>query len=71
MCPWAASIPRTRSKTCAECGRVDQRGRVDQGLFIWRGCGGVAHADRNASHTLATRGANVWSAGRIGMSGRK
>ncbi|MET9913021.1 zinc ribbon domain-containing protein [Streptomyces sp. NPDC006476] len=41
---------------CAECGHVDKRKRVDRGLFICRGCGVVAHADRNASHNIATRG---------------
>ncbi|MFF2476673.1 zinc ribbon domain-containing protein, partial [Streptomyces sp. NPDC058066] len=30
------------SQTCAECGHVDKRNRVDQGLFICRGCGVVA-----------------------------
>lgn len=56
--------PAYTSQTCAECGHVDPRNRVDQGLFICRGCGVVAHADRNASHNIATRGENVWNAGR-------
>ncbi|MFE5178467.1 RNA-guided endonuclease InsQ/TnpB family protein [Streptomyces sp. NPDC056634] len=56
--------PAYTSQTCAECGHVDKRNRVDQGLFICRGCGVVAHADRNASHNTATRGAAVWTAGR-------
>ncbi|MCX5319905.1 zinc ribbon domain-containing protein [Streptomyces sp. NBC_00120] len=38
--------------------------RVNQGLFICRVCGVVAHADRNASHNIAARGAAVWTAGR-------
>ncbi|MEU9473512.1 zinc ribbon domain-containing protein [Streptomyces avermitilis] len=46
------------------CGHVDKRNRVGQGLFICRGCGVVAHADRNASHNIATRGESVWNAGR-------
>ncbi|MFF7844716.1 zinc ribbon domain-containing protein [Streptomyces ossamyceticus] len=29
-----------------------------------RNCGVVAHADRNASHNIARRGAVVWNAGR-------
>ncbi|MFF2479012.1 zinc ribbon domain-containing protein [Streptomyces sp. NPDC058066] len=37
---------------------------VDQGLFICRGCGVVAHADRNASHNIARKGEAVWTAGR-------
>ncbi|MFF4137514.1 RNA-guided endonuclease InsQ/TnpB family protein [Streptomyces mirabilis] len=56
--------PAYTSQTCAECGHVDKRNRVDQGLFICRGCGVVAHADRNASHNIATRGGSVWTAGR-------
>ncbi|WP_407555223.1 transposase [Streptomyces sp. Pv4-95] len=56
--------PAYTSQTCAGCGHVDRRNRVDQGLFICRGCGVVAHADRNASHNIATRGESVWNAGR-------
>ncbi|MFE5052135.1 RNA-guided endonuclease InsQ/TnpB family protein [Streptomyces sp. NPDC056637] len=56
--------PAYTSQTCSQCGHVDKRNRVDQGLFICRGCGVVAHADRNASHNIATRGAAVWTAGR-------
>ncbi|MFI6564229.1 RNA-guided endonuclease InsQ/TnpB family protein [Streptomyces sp. NPDC050534] len=56
--------PAYTSQTCAECGHVDKRNRVDQGLFICRGCGVVAHADRNASHVLARRGEHAWTAGR-------
>ncbi|MGW7202846.1 RNA-guided endonuclease InsQ/TnpB family protein [Streptomyces sp. NPDC054837] len=56
--------PAYTSQTCAECGHVDQRNRVDKQLFICRGCGVVAHADRNASHNIATRGESVWNAGR-------
>ncbi|KUN29456.1 transposase [Streptomyces antibioticus] len=56
--------PAYTSQTCAECGHVDKRNRVDQQLFICRGCGVVVHADRNASHNIATRGESVWNAGR-------
>jgi IS605 OrfB family transposase len=56
--------PAYTSQTCAQCGHVDKRNRVDQQLFICRGCGVVAHADRNASHNIATRGESVWNAGR-------
>ncbi|WP_329557445.1 RNA-guided endonuclease InsQ/TnpB family protein [Streptomyces sp. NBC_00696] len=56
--------PAYTSQMCAECGHVDKRNRVDQGLFLCRGCGVVAHADRNASHNIATRGESVWNAGR-------
>ncbi|MFE5922349.1 RNA-guided endonuclease InsQ/TnpB family protein [Streptomyces sp. NPDC056468] len=56
--------PAYTSQSCAECGHVDKRNRVHQGLFICRGCGVVAHADRNASHNIAQRGESVWNAGR-------
>ncbi|MEU9393929.1 transposase [Streptomyces sp. NPDC048324] len=56
--------PAYTSQTCAQCGHIDKRNRVDQQLFICRGCGVVAHADRNASHNIATRGESVWNAGR-------
>ncbi|MFE5991313.1 RNA-guided endonuclease InsQ/TnpB family protein [Streptomyces sp. NPDC056453] len=56
--------PAYTSQTCCECQHIDKRNRVDQGLFICRGCGVVAHADRNASHNIAARGAAVWTAGR-------
>ncbi|MFF1396598.1 RNA-guided endonuclease InsQ/TnpB family protein [Streptomyces sp. NPDC058287] len=56
--------PAYTSQMCCECEHVDRRNRVDQGLFICRGCGVVAHADRNASHNIASRGVAVWNAGR-------
>jgi IS605 OrfB family transposase len=56
--------PAYTSQTCAECGYVDKRNRVNQALFICRGCGVVAHADRNSSHNVAQRGETVWNAGR-------
>ncbi|MFE1437183.1 RNA-guided endonuclease InsQ/TnpB family protein [Streptomyces sp. NPDC058739] len=52
------------SQMCCECGQVDKKNRVGQSLFICRNCGVVAHADRNASHNIARRGAVVWNAGR-------
>ncbi|MFE7157022.1 RNA-guided endonuclease InsQ/TnpB family protein [Streptomyces sp. NPDC057636] len=56
--------PAYTSQMCCECGHTDKKNRVDQGLFICRGCGVVAHADRNASHNIASRGVAVWNAGR-------
>src|SRR5438067_2091242 len=56
--------PAYSSKECAECGHVDRLNRVSQALFICRGCGVVAHADRNASRVLARRGRGAWDAGR-------
>ncbi|MBM9624845.1 transposase, partial (plasmid) [Streptomyces zhihengii] len=52
------------SQMCCECGHTDRKNRVDQGRFICRGCGVVAHADRNASHNIARRGVTVWNEGR-------
>ncbi len=56
--------PAYTSQTCAECGYTDKKNRVDQGYFICRSCGVVAHADRNASRNIARRGGVVWDAGR-------
>ncbi|MGG2462386.1 RNA-guided endonuclease InsQ/TnpB family protein [Streptomyces sp. RGM 3693] len=56
--------PAYSSKECAECGHIDRFNRIDQARFICRGCGVVAHADRNASRVLARRGQAVWDAGR-------
>ncbi|WP_406164352.1 MULTISPECIES: transposase [Streptomyces] len=47
--------PAYTSQTCAQCGHLDKRNRVDQGLFISPGCGVVAHANRTASHNIAAR----------------
>ena len=44
---------------CAECHHIDKKNRATQALFICRNCGVVAHADRNASHNIAQRGAVV------------
>ncbi|WP_348638559.1 RNA-guided endonuclease InsQ/TnpB family protein [Actinomadura madurae] len=49
--------PAYTSQTCADCGHVSARNRVDQTLFICRDCGVVAHADRNASRNIAHRAA--------------
>lgn len=43
---------------------TDKRNRPDQGPFMCRWCGGLAHADRHVSHDIATRGESVWNAGR-------
>jgi transposase len=56
--------PAYTSQGCAECGHVDKQNRVSQGMFICRGCGVVAHADRNASRNIAARGQVAWNAGR-------
>jgi putative transposase len=56
--------PAWTSRTCADCGHADRRNRVSQAKFTCRGCGVVAHADRNASRNIAARGQVAWDAGR-------
>ncbi|MFE5021062.1 RNA-guided endonuclease InsQ/TnpB family protein [Streptomyces sp. NPDC056690] len=56
--------PAYTSQQCCACGHIDKVNRASQALFICRNCGVVAHADRNASHNIAARGAAVWTAGR-------
>jgi putative transposase len=56
--------PAWTSRTCADCGHADKRNRVSQAVFTCRGCGVVAHADRNASRNIAARGQAAWKAGR-------
>jgi IS605 OrfB family transposase len=54
--------PRYTSQTCSACGHRDKRNRVDQGTFICRSCGVVAHADHNAALNIAHRGVEGWGA---------
>jgi len=56
--------PAYTSQGCAECGHIDKKNRVTQAMFTCRGCGVVAHADRNASRNIAARGQVAWDAGR-------
>ena len=56
--------PRCTSKECADCHHIANLNRASQALFICRGCGVVAHADRNASRNIAARAAAAWDAGR-------
>jgi hypothetical protein len=56
--------PAWTSRTCADCGHAGKRNRVTQAMFTCRGCGVVAHADRNASRNIAARGMVAWDAGR-------
>jgi IS605 OrfB family transposase len=56
--------PAWTSRTCADCGHASKRNRVSQARFTCRGCGVVAHADRNASRNIAARGQVAWDAGR-------
>ena len=56
--------PAYTSQMCSDCGHTSKKNRVTQAMFICRGCGVVAHADRNASRNIAARGQVAWNAGR-------
>ncbi|WP_170177563.1 RNA-guided endonuclease InsQ/TnpB family protein [Thermomonospora umbrina] len=56
--------PAHTSRTCADCGHRERANRVEQAVFMCRGCGVVAHADHNASRNIARLGIVVWDAGR-------
>lgn len=44
------------SQTCAECGVIDARSRVDQTRFVCTGCAHEANADTNAAIVILKRG---------------
>jgi len=48
-------LPQYTSQTCAECGTVDARSRVDQARFVCTGCGHEANADTNAAINVLRR----------------
>ncbi|MER7953653.1 transposase [Streptomyces sp. NPDC096030] len=56
--------PAYTSRQCSECGHIDRRNRQSQASFACRSCGALMHADDNASHNIARKGATVWTAGR-------
>ncbi|MFE6961735.1 zinc ribbon domain-containing protein [Streptomyces sp. NPDC057696] len=56
--------PAHTSQQCCQCGHIDKKNRASQAHFTCRNSGVVAHADRNASHTIARKGEAVWTAGR-------
>ncbi|RNL74020.1 transposase [Streptomyces sp. I6] len=56
--------PAYTSQQCSECGHIDRKNRIDQATFACRSCGALMHADDNASHNLARKGATAWTAGR-------
>ncbi|WDT92387.1 IS200/IS605 family element transposase accessory protein TnpB [Streptomyces sp. SCSIO-PteL053] len=56
--------PAYTSQQCSECGHIDRMNRIDQAAFACRSCGALVHADDNASHNLARKGATAWTAGR-------
>jgi transposase len=62
--PLAYVDPAYTSKESAEYHHIEKANWVDQARSTCRGCGVVAHADRNASHVIAHRGETVWTAER-------
>ncbi|MGP4087306.1 RNA-guided endonuclease InsQ/TnpB family protein [Streptomyces sp. KR55] len=52
--------PAYTSRTCAECGHIDQANRVSQAWFACRNCGFVDHADRNSSRNIRARAWELW-----------
>ncbi|MFC7923985.1 RNA-guided endonuclease InsQ/TnpB family protein [Streptomyces cinereoruber] len=56
--------PAYTSQQCSECGHIDRKNRIDQATFACRSCGALMHADDNASHNLARKGATAWTTGR-------
>ncbi|MFZ4299961.1 RNA-guided endonuclease InsQ/TnpB family protein [Streptomyces cinereoruber] len=56
--------PACTSQQCSECGHIDRKNRIDQATFACRSCGALMHADDNASHNLARKGATAWTTGR-------
>ncbi|MBL3667450.1 transposase [Streptomyces sp. M2CJ-2] len=55
--------PAYTSRTCAECGHLDQANRVSQARFACRSCGFVDHADRNSSRNIRARAWELWRRG--------
>ncbi|MFC7795151.1 RNA-guided endonuclease InsQ/TnpB family protein [Streptomyces cinereoruber] len=56
--------PAYTSQQCSEYGHIDRKNRIDQATFACRSCGALMHADDNASHDLARKGATAWTTGR-------
>ncbi|MFC8266500.1 RNA-guided endonuclease InsQ/TnpB family protein [Streptomyces cinereoruber] len=56
--------PAYTSQQCSEYGHIDRKNRIDQATFACRSCGALMHADDNASHNLARKGATAWTTGR-------
>jgi putative transposase len=62
--------PRNTSRTCPECGNIDQANRRSQAEFVCTGCGFVAHADHVGARNIASRGpvvGPIGSAVRLGI----
>ncbi|MEF9905354.1 RNA-guided endonuclease InsQ/TnpB family protein [Streptomyces sp. P9-A2] len=57
--------PAYTSRTCAECGHIDQANRASQARFACRNCGFVDHADRNGSRNIRARAWELWRRGAL------
>ncbi|MFB6674462.1 transposase [Streptomyces sp. NPDC056390] len=51
------------SRTCAECGYIDEANRASQARFVCGSCGVVAHADWNGSRNIRHRAEELWRRG--------
>ncbi|MEU2630796.1 transposase [Kitasatospora sp. NPDC007106] len=56
--------PAYTSQECSQCHHIDRRNRQSRATFACRACGVMMHADDNASHNIARKGATAWTAGR-------
>jgi len=54
--------PRSTSRTCPQCGHVDQANRVTQALFRCKRCGYESNADRVAAINIAKKGQTLLEA---------
>lgn len=58
------------SRTCPECGLVDEASRATRSMFICASCGYQAHADTNAAQEILRRGIKLASAGGTPVAAR-
>ena len=61
---------RNTSRTCAECGHVDEDNRKEQAHFQCLACGHTDHADINAARNILDLGLNRLLAGGAPVTGR-
>ncbi|MFD1663463.1 zinc ribbon domain-containing protein [Streptomyces caeni] len=52
--------PAYASRTCAECGRIDEANRLSQAWSACRSCGFVDHPDRNGSCNIRAQARELW-----------
>ena len=57
--PLVCVDPAHTSQECNECGYRDKTNRRSQSQFVCKGCGHVAHADRNAALNIRSRASGM------------